>query len=225
MIIKRENWDRQINVDVSKPLILVINDIQCLFKYQRELIDQGSGDRGQFMIVSSDRHLNFETEVEIIPNIFTITINTRKTINYLHKKLVKEFSKSDYIIDFEDLKQKTTDFLDNLKKVDFINFTYDKEIDLESFLKLYDVRFSNQSDKPIELLNQYIDILKEVSRIKVVIVSFAFYFLKPEEIIAFSEYCIRNDVAVVFLEKEKPNQIALNDLFNIISLDEDICFQ
>lgn len=221
MIFKKSDWNIQIEVEPDKPKILVINDSNLFFQYQRELCNQNNGDSGTFTLFGNEKLLNFENEVEVIPNIYNLTINTRKNITYLHKKIVKEFAQSNQIFLMEKIKEEFNSLLINLKRESFINFCYNDEVEFDSFLKIYDIKFNEQITTPGELLNKYIDLLKEITKIKVVFISFAFYLLSQEEINELYKYCVQYSIALVFLEKEKPIEIPFVD-YKSIYIDQSI---
>ncbi len=203
---------------MKKPLIVVFHDLFGLYKFQKELYHQSIGEGVDRIRLYEDKQLNFETEVEVISNVLTININNRKMINYLHKKIIKEIGKSDYIIQAEKIKTDMKAFLDDVKRETLIQFSYDSDVDMEQFLKVFDVKFSDWTETPAELLNRYLELLKEVSKVKVVFIFFAWYLLDCEQINMLVEYCWLHNYYIIFIEKDKPNHDSL-DNFEVLHLD------
>lgn len=224
MIIKHQSWAEGVELNLHRPKVFVIKDHNEFFKIQKELINQCNGEQGKFIIYGSEKSISFDSQIEIIPNVYTIDINTRKIVTNLHKSLSKQVILGDQFFEFDEIKNNIKNFLNELRKITLINFEYnDEDIAVEDFLKLYEIKYSDQNLLPSELLIKYIELIKEVMKLKIVIISFALYNLNKDEIDNVIRYCIQNDILLVFLEKEKPIEVS-KELDFITIVNESVLY-
>lgn len=216
MIIYHEKWDMQIMVNTNEPTVLVFHELLELYNFQKNFLEQIDTGEGYISIFDEDKPLKIDKQVDYIPNLLTLSLNTRKTINYLHKKIINETAKSDQVMKFEELKNDLINWLKDVRKETFIDFTYDEELDIKNILKVFKVEFKERDDTPAELLCRYVDLLIHMTNIKVIIISFAAYLLSEEDLEYFINHCTTNDIVLILIEKEKPKNKALKRFFSII---------
>lgn len=213
MMLKRDTWEQGIELILEKPKSIIIRDQNIFFNYQKELLKQSNGEEGKFNVYGSEKPLSFESEIEVIPNIFTIQLNSRKITTNLYKKLTKEVTLSDSLFEFEGIKSKLIDFLINLRMKTLIDFTFSEdEFETEDVFKLFDLKYNDNKYKPAELLCKYIELLKEVIKLKLIFISFGLYNLEESEVNDLINFCILNGIHIVFLERNKPT-------FDVKSID------
>lgn len=224
MIIKHQSWAEGVELNLHRPKVFVIKDHNEFFKIQKELINQCNGEQGKFIIYGSEKSISFDSQIEIIPNVYTIDINTRKIVTNLHKSLSKQVILGDQFFEFDEIKNNIKNFLNELRKITLINFEYnDEDIAVEDFLKLYEIKYSDQNLLPSELLIKYIELIKEVMKLKIVIISFALYNLNKDEIDNVIRYCIQNNLLLIFLEREKPIKVS-KELDFITIVNESVLY-
>lgn len=219
MIIYNEKYNKPITLEESKPLIIVIKELNKLQKFQREIYNQINGEDGSFTLLDNEKSLKLETYAEFITDLLMLTLNTRKAVNYLHKELSLEVGRSEAVIEFEKVKSKIIDFLSFIRKQTLIDFSYLEEIEVEKILKMFDVKFTERLNSPIELLIKYIDLLHSFSKVKVIFITFAFYLFNNNEIETLIRHTSQLGLHLVFLERDKPS--ANNIELEIIYLTED----
>lgn len=219
MIIYNEKLNKPIILEENKPTVIVIQELSKLQRFKREIYNQINGEEGAFTLFDNEKSLKFETYVDFITDILLLTLNTRKAVNYLHKELSLEVGRSEAVIQFEELKKRIIDFLSFIRKQTLIDFSFEDEIEVEKILKMFDVKFSERLDMPLDLLIKYIDLLHSFSKIKVVFVSFAFYLFNVEEIETLVKYALQIGLQLVFIEKNKP--YVNNMEFRVIYLEDD----
>lgn len=216
MILYHEEWDHPIFITKEEPTVLIFPDLLELYNYQKSFLEQLDTGEGFVSIFDDDKPIKIEKDVEYIPNIFTLSLNTRKTINYLHKNIIKETSKTDQAIEFEELKKDLIEWLRSVRKETFIDFSYEKDLEIKNILKLFKVQFKEREDTPGQLLCRYIDLLISMTKIKVVFVSFSSYFLTEEELKHFIDHCIANEIYLILVEKEKPQYSFFSNSISIV---------
>lgn len=216
MILHHEKWDLPVFITAEEPTVLIFKNLVELYNFQKDFLEQIETSEGYVSIFDDDKPLKIEKDVEYIPNVFTLSINTRKTINYLYKEIILLTAESDEIIEFEDLKKHLIEWIKRVRKQTFIDFSFEDDFDIKEMLKVLNVKFQEREDTPAQLLVKYIDLLINMAKIKVVFIAFAFYLLLEEEINFIIDYCKKNEVILVFIEKENPKNENINNVVSII---------
>lgn len=218
MILNCDKWNRPVFFNEEKLTVLNFGNLNELYLFQKELISQVNGAPGFLSFFDDEKPLKVEKEVEIIDNLFTLTINNRKTINYLYKNLSEKISKSDKILKFEELAADLFSWLREVRKDTLVDFDFEEELEISDILKLAKISFAERDKLPSGILIKYLDLLREMSKIKVVFITFATYLLSMEEIKHLIKYCYINKISLLFIEKEN---ILKNEDINLVTIVDD----
>lgn len=216
MILYHEKWDLPIMITNEGPTVLVFKELLELYKFQKGLLEQIDTGEGYISIFDEDKPLRVDRQIEHVPDILTLSLNTRKRINYLHKRIITEVGKSDQVLKFEELKKDFIEWIKAVRKEIFIDYEFEEEMEVKDVLKLFKVEFKERDDTPAELLCRLVDILISMTNIKVIFISFAGYLLSEEDLNHFISHCKLNNVILVFIEKEKPEKIKTNNILTIV---------
>lgn len=216
MIISNEKFNKPILINSNQPTLIVIKDLNEFYQYQKELVSQVNGEEGNFLIFDGEKPLKIESQVEVIHNLLMLSLNNRKAINFLYKQINLELGKSDSLVRYEELKNMIVEFLQTLKSETLLDFSYDKEVELTDILKIFDVKFSEHEDTPIQLLIRYLDLVLTLTKTKVFFVSFALYLFSQEEIIELIQFSVQHDIYLIFMEKEAPKHNYELSIYSIV---------
>lgn len=216
MIISNEKFNKPILINSNQPTLIVIKDLNEFYQYQKELVSQVNGEEGNFLIFDGEKPLKIESQVEVIHNLLMLSLNNRKAINFLYKQINLELGKSDSLVRYEELKNMIAEFLQTLKSETLLDFSYDKEVELTDILKIFDVKFSEHEDTPIQLLIRYLDLVLTLTKTKVFFVSFALYLFGQEEIKELIQFSVQHDIYLVFMEKEVPKHNYELSIYSIV---------
>ncbi len=222
MMIKRSDWDYQIIFEKKSSNMIVIPDHNLLFRYQRELIAQCNGELGEFTITDLDQQLKMESEIELIPHPYLLSLNSKKTISYLHKKIIKETAILGYPEKIETINREIIKILKDIKADLLINYVFDTDFGLDNFIKWYDVKYEESVNDPGELIIKYLDLVREITKIKLMIFFHAYMFLTQSQLLELDKYLVYHDMTALYLENNKPN--LKRDNSNIYIIDQDMCY-
>lgn len=216
MIISNEKYNKPVVINTNQPTLIILNDLNELYHFQKEMVGQINGEDGGFIIFDGEKPLKIESQVEYIYNILMLTLNNRKAINYLYKQITTEVGKTDSLLRYEELKESIIEFLSLLKKETLMDFSFNEDLDLTDILKVFDVKFSEHEDTPIQLLIRYIDLILTLTKIKVFFISFALYLFNETEINELIQYAIQHDIYLIFVEKELPKSTLESNIVTIV---------
>lgn len=144
-------------------------------------------------------------------------------INYLHKDIVDKYSKTNYIFNFDSIKKESIKLLTDVRSELLINYSIEEKFEITDLLKIFDVKFNEYDDKPLELLLRYVSVLIEMTKVKTIFMIFLTVYLSEEDILEFLVYCRNHDIIIVLIENKIPsfdfdkNVIAIVDDFVLIS--------
>ncbi|MDD2575584.1 MAG: type II-A CRISPR-associated protein Csn2 [Acholeplasmataceae bacterium] len=216
MIISNEKYNKPIIINTNQPTLIILNDLNELYHFQKEMVGQINGEDGGFMIFDGEKPLKIESQVEYTYNILMLTLNNRKAINYLYKQITTEVGKTDSLLRYEELKKSIIEFLSLLKKETLMDFSFNEDLDLTDILKVFDVKFSEHEDTPIQLLIRYIDLILTLTKTKVFFISFALYLFNETEVNELIQYAAQHDIYLIFVEKEVPKNTFDSNVITIV---------
>lgn len=216
MIISNEKYNKPVVINTNQPTLIILNDLNELYHFQKEMVGQINGEDGEFMIFDGEKPLKIESQVEYIYNILMLTLNNRKAINYLYKQITTEVGKTDSLLRYEELKKSIIEFLSLLKKETLMDFSFNEDLDLTDILKVFDVKFSEHEDTPIQLLIRYIDLILTLTKTKVFFISFALYLFNETEVNELIQYAAQHDIYLIFVEKELPKNTLESNIVTIV---------
>jgi CRISPR type II-A-associated protein Csn2 len=222
MILKRSDWDYLIPISINQPNFIIIPDVNLFFRYERELIAQSMGNIGEFSIKEYDKDINLETEVDLIIHPYTLSLNSRKTIAHLHKRIIKETAVLEFPKKVDDIHKKLMDLLEEIRAKTLVNFVFENDIGLEDILKWYNVRFAENEDDPINLIIKYMDIIKDIMKLKIVILFHACSYFTDIQIFNLYKHFQYQNLSVIFFERFKPEFSTMN--LNAFTIDMHMCY-
>lgn len=205
MILYNENWNEPVHIKHLQPTTIILNNINELYLFQQHLLEQITEGEGYLTIFNNEKSLNFGKEIEFIPNLLTLSLNSRKTINFLHKNIIEEVAKKDLIIEFEEIKKEIKEWLKAVRKTTFIDFEFNDELEVKDILKLTKIKFSERENKITELFIKYLDLLNSITSTKILFISLSLYLLPENEIKMIIDHCTNIGITIVFIEKENHN--------------------
>lgn len=202
MIFANSKWDLTLNINSEKPLNIIFDNINEMFEFKKNLSIQLEEGEGNFSIIDSEVPLKFKTQVEFISNIMDVSVNTKKSITALYKKLENEIAVSNSIVEFEELREKILIWLDKLREETLIDFSYEKDFEISDFFKIFDIRYTERNNDLFESFIKYINLIVETTKIKVIFISFLGYIFNEDQIKEFFDICKENNIYLILIEKE-----------------------
>jgi CRISPR type II-A-associated protein Csn2 len=207
MILSHARWEEPLIYDESALSLLVIPDIKDYYRYSWELFRQVSGEEGGFSIQYKNMTLKLDSEVELITDFVSFSLNTRKTITHLQKKLDKAFGSSDLVVELDDMNERLINVLVSLRKQEFVDFSFDTDLGFSDYLKFLRVRYKDDFMNVEDLMSKYIDILAEMKKIKYMI------YLSPSTImdalimIRLKDYALQHEIGSLFIERSVTDEL------------------
>ena len=200
----------QIIFDDQNPCQWVIESPKDYSAYVKELFSQIEGNEGRFVLSEGEKEKDICKCMEIIFNPFSISINDRKILNKLYSELSELSSDEEMYMETQEMKNNLQAYFLKLEHVSPYILETDIEIDIMAILKAIGVRFSDYSDDFILNLNQYIKLMAELMRKKVVVLINIGSYVTYEQLEQVIKNAAYNEIALLMIEnvqKKLPEKV------------------
>ena len=210
MILKIAGCDKFINFQNNSLNVLFVPVVDELFNFVSLFRKEIEEETEALTFFDSDKKLKLDSEVDLQTDLFSLTLNQKKLITWLHKKILKENSNSDTMFNFNKVKETILNWLNELKTSTLIDFTYLEDLEDTDILKLMKVQFKEKEETLFDRFMNFLDTTLEVKKVKLLFVSFLYAYFSESEITQIKNICEEGEITLVSLEKDKPEFISDN---------------
>lgn len=207
MILKIVGCDKFINFQNNSLNVLFIPEIDELFNFISLFRKEIEEETEALTFFDVDKKLKLDLEVELQTDLFSLTLNQKKLITWLHKKILKENSNSETMFNFNKVKEIILSWLNELKTSTLIDFDYFQDLENTDILKLMKVQFKEKEETLFDRFVNFLDTILEVKKVKLLFVSFLYAYFSEAEITQIKNICEEGELTLVSLEKDKPGFI------------------
>lgn len=208
MILKITGCDKFINFQNNSLNVLLIPEVGELFRFVSLFRKEIEEETEALTFFDSDKKLKLDSEVDLQTDLFSLTLNQKKLITWLHKKILKENSNSDTMFNFNKVKETILNWLNELKTSTLIDFAYLEDLENTDILKLMKVQFKEKEETLFDRFMNFLDTILEVKKVKLLFVSFLYAYFSEFEITQIKNICEEGEITLVSLEKDKPEFIS-----------------
>ncbi len=210
MILKIAGCDKFINFQNNALNILFIPEVNELFSFVSLFKKEIEEETEALTFFDSDKKLKLDSEVDLQTDLFSLTLNQKKLITWLHKKILKENSNSETMFNFNKVKETILSWLNELKTSTLIDFDYFEDLENTDILKLMKVQFKEKEETLFDRFINFLETILEVKKVKLLFVSFLFAYFSENEITQINNICKESEITLVSLEKDKPKFLSEN---------------
>ncbi len=211
MKLVHSDLENQIIINPKKTCQWVIESPIYFSKYLQELNSQINGKEGNFVLSDNQKEYDISKYVEIVINPFDIDINSKKILNRLYMELSQlAYQENSYLLTQEILAKLQTYFLELEQESDYI-LGIDENIDISGVWKALGVKFENYAENLLENISQYIKIMAELMKKKLIVFVNLGSYLRKEELEQLIELAMYNEIALLFIEnieKDFPKEVS-----------------
>lgn len=198
---------------------LVVENEDFLAKVVNDLQVQLLGEEGEIFLYEGEKSLPISKNLRLILNPFLMAPNDRQTLKALYQQL-SEAANED-VERRAKFNQLCISYLDELLlHVSDANISYQLELEVESFFKMYGVQFSTDYENLTERILENIRIASVYCHIPLFVFVNLKSFLSPHALEAVRQMAACYQVALLLLEPRE--RIELQEENRII-IDRDLC--
>lgn len=224
MILVHPLFTDPIEIQNNKINIVILEHQHLFTKFIAEIFTQVNDGTGPFLLSQDGKKLDFSKNMDIVVDVFNLTVNQKKVINKLHSSLLITAQESEHYLTTSELLTNINVYLDEIIQDQSLALTYNEALDIAGIFKAADVRFAEEQEYLPEKLIDYMEVMTEYCNIE----CFAFVNLKSymleTELKNFYRDVLYKRFKVILLESRIDSEIyELKDLENILILDKDLC--
>lgn len=190
--------ENQIDFKDDKIVFWDIEDTQIYYEFVRELKNQIDGEDGNFVLSNNLKSLKLDSSAEIIAGPFDMTFDSKKIANLISKRIVKTAVEDEYFIKFQTIEKSIMEYLRNL----IIDADLPVEvgpIEIENLIKASSFKTSESNSFYDNLVN-YVSLLLNLSKPKLLILVDIKRYIKPESFTQFLHFLQYEDINVLFVD-------------------------
>lgn len=213
--------ENTINFD-ENPIILVIENKKEFCAFLQELKIQLDSETGGFTLYDEKNKENkLSAYCEMVVDYLGLSLNDRKIIGALYKKLQNDFAVSGDCSFLASVNENVSKLLENIIFDSDFDLTFDADINISDLFKLYGLKIVEDYENLFEKLINYIDVCIGLKKLKLLMFVNIKSYLTNEELQQLYKHCEYKKIKLLLLENRVPQQTM--DEEEIIVIDEDLC--
>lgn len=199
--------------------VLVLEETKVFREYSFEFFKQSLGVKGNYILGDDSKLYSIDKHAEIITDIFNISVNERKIINKLYKKL-ELISEEKFQEETNHILNLIRDLIENLNTESDFSLDYDEEKGFSELLKLFGVQIHEDYADLLEKIINFIDVNVDLLATKLFCFINLSLFLTNEELSLLYRHIKLNEIGVLFIESSYGKKITDE---TVIIIDKDQC--
>lgn len=200
----------QIIFDNERPCEWVIESPKDFSAYVKELFQQSEGIEGRFVLSEGEKERDISKYVEVIFNPFSVNINDRKILNKLYSELSGLASGEEIYMETQTMKNNLLAYFLKLEHISPYILDIEPELDMLTVFKAVGIKFGDYVEDFIGNLNQYIKIMSELMRKKVIVLVNIGSYVSYGQLEQIIQNAVYNEIALLLIEnmqRELPEQV------------------
>lgn len=206
-----EMYENRVNILVAENKITLSYIIESIWK-------QCDGQEGDF-ILSENKILKFDKEMEMIINPFDLNFNSKKIISSLYSNLSEKAN--ELAEDKAELNSKMINFLDKIiLSESYAGIDFSLDFSWNDLFKMYNVKIDDNYDSLLSKLIEYIKLISNFCAIRVLCMVNIKSYLSKREIEDLYVCANHNKIFLLLIEAVESEKLSNENIFII---DKDDC--
>jgi CRISPR type II-A-associated protein Csn2 len=220
MIFKHKNWETELVFD-SSHYIVSIEDKTMFSNFLLELSKQINGEeKNEYVLLKDYKEISIDDNIEIITDLSSFQINSKKIISLLYKKMSNAIKSTDIPIKIEEFNDLAIPIINDISSIIDLPLTYSEELFIEDVIKMYSVRLEEKYDSLVEKITKYINNIFQLKKIHCLIIYLAYEYLNEDDILQIYKQCEFLEITTIIFEgiyeKRKKEE-------KVLIIDKDCC--
>lgn len=220
MILRIMGLEDDIIFDDCHDTLLVINDSQFYASIinRLNLISNGIITSNDIVLLENDT--NISSNIEVVLDLFNLTLNSRKILSALYKMLETEISSDEMFMYFHRSIEEVNSIVEEYTNDLNIEYTYKEEVSFSDYLKFIDLTIEENTENTLkEKVINYLEIYSELFPNKIFIFCNVLSYFSKEDIMSICKYKNYKHITTLFIENRDTTEhsfqkyIVDNDLY------------
>ncbi len=204
----------------GKPL-LVIENPTIFSDFIKELYQPDIVGDSRFVLSENESPLVMEEHLRCIVNPLDVSLNERRLLGKLYEKLKREIMSSELLLENNNVLACLEEYAMRIIQSMDLELTYSDKIDVQSILKLLDIRFEDRQGALLDRIVSYVEVMHQLLGIRCFVFVHLLSYLTEYELEKLYEYFQYHKLYVLLMESSQPSD--LNCFSNVVIIDKDIC--
>lgn len=221
MTLSHPDFEEPIRFSENQINAVVIENKSFYYNFVSDLIYQLNEKEGRFVLSDGiDKDYSDFSCVDIITDVFSMSLNTKKNLNKLLSLLTRVSMDEDNFVETQRILSEIECFADKIKEsadLPLVSGT----ASAEDVLKICGIKFAEEAEGISERICDYINVMSDFSGTKLFVFLNAHLFLPEEELEELYSFIAYKKINVLFLEGTVPEY--KSPLLKIKIIDNDLC--
>ena len=220
--MKLVNAELQTQLDFEPYLACewIIEAPEIFTEVVQDLLRQKEGISGNFILSENGKIIDIGKSIELITNPVTVDVNDKRIINKLYAQLVAVANNEQLYMNTQELKKQIYEYVFSLEQEFRSVLSIEEDVDLNSILKAASVKYEVSDENLLEKICQYMKVLNEMLKIKLVICINLRSFLSDNQMQCLLEDLRYEDFRLLLIENQERS--CLQNINRYI-IDKDLC--
>lgn len=178
----------------------IIESPELFSKYVREIVEQINGGEGRFVLSEGERELNLSKYAEIIVNPFLLDLNDRRIQKKMYAELAELAKGEELFLATQEMMAVLRRYFLQLEHASGYALEIIPEIEVTAIFKAIGIQIERVEDDFFIRLLQYIRIMAELMKKKLVVLVNIRSYLNEFQISQLLEMTAYDEIALLFIE-------------------------
>ncbi|MXP76349.1 type II-A CRISPR-associated protein Csn2 [Lachnospiraceae bacterium WCA-9-b2] len=201
--------------------LLVIEQPRIFLRLVSELTASDCEEESGFVLSENDEVLKKKDKLACIVNPLAISLNERKLLSKLGELLKKEILSTELLVEGNRIISDLESYVINIVQGMEWGLVYSDKMDIQSLLKLAEIRFDDMHESLVEKILDYMKVSCELLDVKCFVFVHLLSYLTEYEVEKFYEYVHYQKICVLLVENRQPDMV--KKYSETIIIDKDSC--
>lgn len=199
MKLIHSEYQLEIYLKENEIIILTIENQKAYRDILLDLWNQVEGGEGEIILSEGEKIKKISKDMEVIFNPFGLDCNNRKVINKLYQEL-KEISEETLIQEYTEVNKNIIEYLEKIVQHVPYALEFDLDLDLNTLLKMYNVRISSLSEGLLENIIEYMRTMSRICNVRIFTFVGLKQYLTSDELEQLYEFVFYEKIYLISIE-------------------------
>lgn len=199
MKLIHSEYQLEIYLKENEIIILTIENQKAYRDILSDLWKQVEGGEGEIILSEGEKIKKISKDMEVIFNPFGLDCNNRKVINKLYQEL-KEISEETLIQEYAEVNKNIIEYLEKIVQHVPYALEFDLDLDLNTLLKMYNVRISSLSEGLLENIIEYMRTMSRICNVRIFTFVGLKQYLTSDELEQLYEFVFYEKIYLISIE-------------------------
>lgn len=215
-----KNIEFEFQLDGTKTYQIVIENPLFMRSIIAGLVQSDCGYTSNFFLYNGNESVNLKNNFEVITDYFSIDFSNKKIISALTKRIMALESEETIYKMIENNNQGIIKLFDKINELLPVNIEYNYNLGISEYTKAVSVVPQKTYTNEIEKLDDYLKLISELLRVKVVFIVNISQIFTTDEISMLIKSCKYNKLPLIFIESRRFKN---DNIDNTVTIDKDLC--